>query len=68
MEKPQRKLDKSDVATILAALRMFQDKYRDMDAAAIRRDWPEHFEGIEPLGTDDIETLCEEINFGEVEL
>lgn len=55
-------LDSSDVATILAALRMFQEAYEDEDAEAMRTDWPNHFEGIEPLGTSDINTLCENIN------
>lgn len=56
------KLDKSDLATILAALRMFQRTYRDRDAKAIRADWPEHFQRIKPLGTADIDTLCERLN------
>lgn len=55
-------LDSSDVATILAALRMFQEAYEDESSDAIEADWPNHFEGIEPLGTEDINTLCENIN------
>jgi hypothetical protein len=56
-------LDKSDVATILAALRLFQERYEDCSSDTIREDWPNHFEGIPPLGTSDISTLCERINF-----
>lgn len=62
----QTPLDSSDLATILAALRMFQKQYRDCDAEAIRADWPEHFADeagfpIEPLGSEDIDALCERI-------
>ena len=85
--KPKRKLDASDYATILAALRMFQRRYEDCDATAIANDWPDHFEIDEthrvfdrdgqcieqpvipePLGSEDIDRLCEEINCGEVRL
>jgi hypothetical protein len=55
-------LDKSDLATILAALRCFQEKYENWNAKAIREDWPDHFEGVKPLGTEDISELCERIN------
>jgi hypothetical protein len=74
-------LDASDVATILAALRMFQEAYEDYDATSIAEDWPNHFEvqspGGEvggqdvsdelivvpqPLGSEDIDALCERIN------
>jgi hypothetical protein len=62
-----RTFDKSDVATILAALRSFQNNYRGKDAKLIRNDWPEHFTDengrpIKPLGSEDIDTLCQEIN------
>lgn len=62
-----KKLDASDLATILSALRLFQKTYQDKDADTIFRDWPEHFLGrnglrIPPLGTDDIDELCERIN------
>jgi hypothetical protein len=67
MEQEKRKLDPSDIATILAALRMFQRHYEEHDAEEIKADWP-HFEDAPPLGTDDIDTLCEEINCGEVTL
>jgi len=59
-----QKRRRENAATILAALRMFQQRYEDKDAEAIRRDWPEHFDGVEPLSTEDIDALCEEINLG----
>ena len=55
------KLNFKDIATILAALRLFQKEYRDKDSDVIREDWPDHFEGVMPLGSDDISTLCERI-------
>jgi hypothetical protein len=62
--------DESELATVLAALRLFQETYDGKDADTIRGDWQEHFtasngELIEPLGTEDIETLCQRINCGE---
>ena len=74
-------LDDSDLATILAALRLFQTEYEDCDAVQIADAWPMHFnvQGNhgevggqdvsdelrvvpEPLGTEDIDALCERIN------
>jgi hypothetical protein len=65
-------LDESDVATILAALRLFQREYEDCDSVYIADSWPMHFavsgEGDEmevtpqPLGSEDIDALCERIN------
>src|ERR1700739_984889 len=37
------KLDSSDVATILAALRLFQREYEDCDSVHIADAWPMHF-------------------------
>ena len=71
--KPKRKLGPSDIATILAALRLFQREYEGVSAEDIRDQW-DHFADTkankfsEPLGTDDISALCEEINCGMVEL
>ncbi|HVI07007.1 MAG TPA: hypothetical protein VND65_01810 [Candidatus Binatia bacterium] len=62
----KRKLDASDVATILAALRAFQERFVDQDAEAMRKAYPEHFEDVAPLGSEDIDTLCQEINLGDV--
>lgn len=64
----QVKKHEENKATILAALRLFQKTYRDKDAKVIRKDWPEHFYDIAPLGSEDIDALCEEINFGTVQL
>lgn len=58
--------DSEELATILASLRAFQEKYENWDADAIREDWPEHFEDIQPLGTADISDLCERLNCGEI--
>ena len=59
----------SDVATVLAALRLFQEFFLDQTDIDIADKWPEHFVVREdgsvdpaPLGTDDIDTLCERIN------
>jgi hypothetical protein len=63
--------DESDLATVLAALRLFQQTYEDCDSRTIAAAWPEHFQitgdgesdvNPPPLGTDDIDTLCEAIN------
>jgi hypothetical protein len=63
--------DESDMATVLAALRLFQHTYEDCDSRTIAAAWPEHFQitgdgesdvNPPPLGTDDIDTLCEAIN------
>ena len=51
-----------DVATILAALRFFQEEYEGKSARTIREEWPNHFQGIKPLSTEDISDLCERIN------
>lgn len=65
-------LDDSDVATILAALRLFQEEYENKDAVQIADAWPGHFnvqgerEELDvvpkPLGAACIDALCERIN------
>jgi hypothetical protein len=57
-------LDESDVATILAALRLYQVIYESYDEIDLANTYPEHFDGgrIQPLTADDIEELCERIN------
>lgn len=55
--------DSSELATVLAALRHFQNQYEAYDGDRLREIWPDHFADVEPLGTDDIDTLCEHINF-----
>lgn len=52
-------------ATILAALRLFQDTFEDREGEQIRASkYGEYFCEVLPLGTDDIDTLCGEIAFG----
>lgn len=48
-------------------IRLFQQKYEDCSGDAIAEDWPDHFtdangKDIAPLGSEDIDTLCERIN------
>lgn len=67
------KLDKSDIATIIAALRAFQEQYEDCDASEIYEDWEEDFtdengDRIEPLGSNDINTPCKGLSSGTVQL
>lgn len=57
-----KRQSKENTATILAALRLFQREYEGQDAATIRKCWPEHFKGVRPLSTEDIDILCEELN------
>ena len=53
-----------ETATVLAALRSWQDELEDMGGAALARGCrPEHFADVEPLTHDEIDTLCEELNF-----
>lgn len=56
------KQSQENLATILAALRLFQRMYAGQTAKAIREAWPEHFKGVRPLSTEDIDALCEELN------
>lgn len=68
-------LDENELATVLAALRLFQREYEGRDAVEIADNWPMHFnvQGDRdelivtptPLGTEDIDALCERINCGE---
>ncbi len=60
-------LDENELATVLAALRYFQDEFDNVDAKGIYEAFPLHFRRaddtfIEPLGSDDISTLCQQIN------
>ena len=59
--------DESELATVLAALRLFQKHFDNCDGDSIAAEWPDHFTRADgtllpPLGTDDIDTLCERIN------
>jgi hypothetical protein len=68
-------LEASELATTLAALRLFQRTYEGKEGREIAEAWPEHFNLVDPpeddpdwvvepppLGTDDINTLCERLN------
>lgn len=62
--------DASNLATILAALRLFQRTYDGHEAEDIYEAFPEHFEPADgkqplPLGSEDIDALCEQLNFGD---
>lgn len=46
-----------EIATILAALRYFQANIDDIALLEMT-----HFEDVEPLTSEEIDTLCEEIN------
>jgi len=47
--------NRRELATILAALRLFQKQHPDT----------EHFEDVEPLNDDEIDSLCERLNSNE---
>lgn len=56
------KLTKRETATVLAALRNWQ---QDLQEGGLipREDFPHHFESDEPLNTKEIDDLCRRINF-----
>jgi hypothetical protein len=59
--------DKSNRATILAALLLFKESFEEYDAKEIQEDYPTQFSKadgtlIEPLGSDDIDDLMNAIN------
>jgi hypothetical protein len=61
--------DPSNLATVLAALRLFQRTYEDHEAKDIYDAFPDHFAPVngkqpEPLSTDDIDALCVDLNCG----
>jgi hypothetical protein len=64
---PAHALDASELATVLAALRFFQKEFEGCGAKDIYEAFPDHFEPVDgvqpmPLGTDDIDDLCERLN------
>lgn len=63
-------LNAREVSTILAALRYFQKELGDDDAQVTRGNAEgeglPHFVELEPLTNDEIDDLCERINFGDV--
>lgn len=54
------KLNYQELSTVLAALRVFQDLIDDDELENYRR--LPHFDDVEPLTSEQIDTLCEEIN------
>lgn len=52
-------LDEKEIATILAALRLFQTEAMKMNMA---QPFPDHFAEVSPLSTGEIDYLCECIN------
>lgn len=68
-------LDKSDITTILVALRAFQRQFEDCAGRVIAQAFPDYFDlfdddtvSPEPLSSEDIDDLCEKLNFGRVEI
>jgi hypothetical protein len=54
---PQRTLSYQEVSTVLAALRYLQENRDDVISISMS-----HFDDVEPLTAEQIDTLCEEIN------
>src|SRR5258708_694829 len=60
LRKQAMNLDPRKLATVLAALRLWQ---REFDTPEEYLDaFPEHFEDYRPLDTDEIDELCERLN------
>ena len=58
-------LDSSEMATVLAALRCFQNIYASTNVSTtiMAQDFPDHFADTVPLDVQAIDTLCERIEF-----
>jgi hypothetical protein len=56
------KLTKRETATVLAALRNWQQDLQE-GGLVPKEDFPHHFESDEPLNTKEIDDLCRRINF-----
>jgi hypothetical protein len=52
-------LTEQQLATVLAALRLFQIQAEKLNMAQI---FPDHFAEISPLSPEEIDQLCEELN------
>ncbi|HVY68929.1 MAG TPA: hypothetical protein VHH73_03330 [Verrucomicrobiae bacterium] len=57
--KPSLILNEQEVATVLAALRFWQDAISDTPPDLLM---PEHFQGVKPLTADQIDSLCESLH------
>lgn len=60
-ESPATTLTPRELATVLAALRCFQQEVSPLPLATIKDSW-EHFDECDPLTTDEIDALCERLN------
>ena len=64
----RKKMSNRQLATILAALRMWQTDVTDNeDFPAIPVDFGEFFADDAPLNSDEIDELCEQLNCGIVQ-
>jgi hypothetical protein len=61
--KPGRVFNQAEVATVLAALRFFQDQRGGFD----HPEWYPQFNDVKPLSNAQIDDLCERINLGDLE-
>jgi len=61
----QIELSDREIATLLASLRNWQIDALNEDLAEA---FAGHFEDHEPLSDDEIDELCERINFGDVQV
>lgn len=52
-------LTERELATVLAALRYWQD---EMSPYASATAYPEHFDGVEPLNSREIDDLCQRLD------
>jgi hypothetical protein len=57
-------LSPAELATILAALRYFQDETQCLEPCEIRELYPQ-FADVAPLSTQEIDVLCERLNLGD---
>jgi hypothetical protein len=60
--RAEMKLNAQELATILAALRVFQREVGGFDVRDIKRYWWEHFRDVQPLTSGQIDSLCERLN------
>lgn len=64
---PSGTLSYAELRTILAALREYQRQWStDGGPQAYPPDCADHFADVEPLGGDEIDSLCERLNCGEI--
>lgn len=55
-------LNERELATVLAALRYFQNALRCDGAENLRVGWMDHFGDVMPLTEDEVDSLCERLN------